>query len=70
MIEYRELLTKAVDALPENNKQTRGEVYERVRAALVAELRAIKPPLEAREITTYRLDLEDCIRRFENQAAE
>jgi hypothetical protein len=33
-------------------------------------LRAINPPLAARDITTHRLQLEDCIRQVEQEASE
>ena len=70
MANYQELLTKAVNALPENNGAARREVYEKARKALVAQLRGIDPPLPAREITQHRLELEDCIREVENAATE
>src|SRR5690606_26574313 len=38
--------------------------------ALVSQLRAIEPPLPAREITTHRLNLEDCIRQVEQEATD
>ncbi len=70
MADYRELLRKAIDALPENTGANRRAVYEKARTALVAQLRAIEPPLPAREITTHRLALEDCIREVEHEATE
>ncbi len=70
MADYRELLRRAVDALPENNGAARRQVYEKARSALVAQLRAIDPPLPAREITQHRLQLEDCIRQVEQQATD
>src|SRR5690606_5928864 len=70
MADYRELLRKAIDALPENTDANRRAVYEKARSALVAQLRAIEPPLPAREITTHRLNLEDCIREVEHEATE
>jgi hypothetical protein len=70
MADYRELLRKAIDALPENTGANRRAVYEKARSALVAQLRAIEPPLPAREITTHRLNLEDCIREVEHEATE
>ena len=48
MADYKELLRKAVEALPENNGAARRAVYEKARAALVGQLRAISPPLPAR----------------------
>ena len=70
MADYKELLRKAVEALPENNGAARRAVYEKARAALVGQLRAINPPLPARDITTHRLQLEDCIRQVEQEASE
>ncbi|WP_196260492.1 hypothetical protein [Pelagibacterium limicola] len=70
MADYRELLRRAIDALPENTGANRRAVYEKARSALVAQLRAIEPPLPAREITTHRLNLEDCIRQVEQEATD
>src|SRR5436190_20886393 len=70
MADYKELLRRAVAALPENNGAARRAVYEKARAALVGQLRAINPPLAARDITTHRLQLEDCIRQVEQEASE
>lgn len=70
MADYKELLRRAVEALPENNGAARRAVYEKARAALVGQLRAINPPLAARDITTHRLQLEDCIRQVEQEASE
>ena len=70
MADYKELLRKAVQALPENNGAARRAVYEKARSALVGQLRAINPPLAARDITAHRLQLEDCIRQVEQEASE
>src|ERR1044071_9871902 len=70
MADYKELLRKAVEALPENNGASRRAVYEKARSALVGQLRAIQPPLAARDITTHRLQLEDGIRQVEQEASE
>src|SRR3569833_3243506 len=70
MADNKELLRRAVEALPENNGAARRAVYEKARAALVGQLRAINPPLPARDITTHRLQLEDCIRQVEQEASE
>lgn len=70
MADYKELLRRAVEALPENNGAARRAVYEKARAALVGQLRAINPPLAARDITTHRLQLEDCIRQVEQESSE
>ncbi|GGA57716.1 hypothetical protein [Pelagibacterium lentulum] len=70
MADYRELLRKAIDALPDNTGANRRAVYEKARSALVAQLRAVEPPLPAREITQHRLNLEDCIRQVEQEATD
>src|SRR6187551_1211089 len=70
MADYKELLRRAVSALPENNGAARRAVYEKARAALVGQLRAITPPLPARDITQHRLQLEDCIRQVEQEQSE
>src|SRR5690606_23279430 len=70
MADYKELLRKAIAALPENNGASRRAVYEKARSALVGQLRAIQPPLAARDITTHRLQLEDGIRQVEQEASQ
>lgn len=70
MADYKELLRRAISALPENNGAARRAVYEKARSALVGQLRAISPPLPARDITQHRLQLEDCIRQVEQEASE
>jgi hypothetical protein len=70
MADYKELLRRAIEVLPENNGAARRAVYEKARSALVGQLRAINPPLAARDITQHRLQLEDCIRDVEREASE
>ncbi|MDB5560670.1 MAG: hypothetical protein JWN11_88, partial [Hyphomicrobiales bacterium] len=70
MADYKELLRRAVEALPENNGAARRAVYEKARSALVGQLRGLNPPLAARDITQHRLQLEDCIRQVEQEASE
>ncbi|HVW93653.1 MAG TPA: hypothetical protein VHB74_13745 [Devosia sp.] len=70
MADYKELIRKAIQALPENNGAARRAVYEKARSALVGQLRALDPPLSPREITQHRLQLEDCIRQVEQEASE
>jgi|GEM_PF-453994 len=70
MADYKELIRRAIEALPENNGAARRGVYEKARAALVNQLRAINPPLPARDITQHRLNLEDCIRQVEQEATD
>lgn len=70
MATYKELLKRALDALPDNTPPTRRAVYEKARSALVGQLRAIAPPLPARDITQHRLQLEDSIRAVEQEAVD
>jgi len=70
MADYKELLRRAINALPENNGAARRAVYEKARSALVAQLRAISPPLPPKDITQHRLQLEDCIRQVEQETSE
>jgi hypothetical protein len=65
MADYHPLITRAVDGLANNTAEARRTLYERARAALVAQLRGIEPPLSEAEITRERLALEDAIRKIE-----
>jgi hypothetical protein len=65
MIDYHPLLLQAIAALADNDDAARRALYERGRAALLTELRAVKPPLSESEITGERLALEEAIRRIE-----
>ena len=59
MADYHPLITRAVEGLAANNTaEARRTLYERARAALVAQLRGIDPPLSEAEITRERLALE------------
>jgi hypothetical protein len=68
MTDYLPLLSRAVANL-ENNPEARRKVYDRARQALLAQLRAMNPPLAEAEITRERLALEEAIRRLDQQAA-
>jgi hypothetical protein len=65
MTDYHPLLLQAIAALADNDHAARRALYERARAALLTELRAVKPPLDESEITRERLALEEAIRRIE-----
>ena len=65
MADYHPLITRAVEGLSNNTAEARRTLYERARAALVAQLRGIDPPLSEAEITRERLALEDSIRKVE-----
>jgi hypothetical protein len=68
MADYHPLIARAVEGLANNTAEARRTLYERARAALVAQLRGIDPPLSEAEITRERLALEDSIRKVEAEA--
>ncbi|MGA8157898.1 MAG: hypothetical protein WB822_17185 [Rhodoplanes sp.] len=65
MADYYPLLAKAVAGL--QNAQDRRGLYERGRAALIAELEAIRPPLGRAIIYKERLAFEEAIRKVETE---
>lgn len=65
MADYYPLVARAVAGLEKNTGEARRALYERARAALVAQLRASEPPLAEADITRERLGLEEAIRRIE-----
>ncbi|MFZ1150282.1 MAG: hypothetical protein WAR76_11180, partial [Xanthobacteraceae bacterium] len=68
MTDYHPLITRAVEGLGNNTAEARPTLYERARAALVAQLRGIDPPLSEADITRERLALEDAIRKVEAES--
>src|SRR5499427_10003356 len=68
MADYHPLIARAVEGLGNNTADARRTLYERARAALVAQLRGIDPPLSEAEITRERLALEDAIRKVEAES--
>jgi hypothetical protein len=69
MADYYPLIARAVAGLERNTAEARRALYERARAALVAQLRGVVPALEESEITRERLALEESIRKVEAEAA-
>ena len=65
MADYHPLIARAVEGLGTSSGEARRALYERARAALVAQLRGIDPPLSEADITRERLALEDAIRKVE-----
>jgi len=70
---YYDLLAPAVTRLKENTGDSRRALYDRVRTALVDQLRGMDPPLDNSDIIREQLALEDAIcnvevdcRSFEN----
>jgi hypothetical protein len=68
MADYHPLIARAVEGLGSSTGEARRGLYERARAALVAQLRGIDPPLSEADITRERLALEDAIRKVEAEA--
>jgi hypothetical protein len=70
MADFYPLINKTVAALdPDSSPEARRIVYERARAALLAQLRAASPPFTEAEITHERLALEEAVRIVEREAA-
>ncbi|MFD1333735.1 hypothetical protein ACFQ4O_17155, partial [Methylopila musalis] len=67
MADYYPVLSRAVAGLPANTGENRRAVYERARAAIIRQLRSIDPPLSEEDISRERMQLEDAIRRIEDE---
>ena len=68
MAEYYAVLKKAIDELADNRAEVRRTVYGELRNALIAELKALAPPLSTAEILRRRIELEEAIRKVEREA--
>jgi hypothetical protein len=69
MADYYPLISRAVGALEKNNGENRRAIYDRARAALLAQLRGVTPALDESDITRERLALEESIRKVEAESA-
>ncbi len=69
MTDYHPLIARAVAGLVKNTGAARRALYERARAALIAQLRGVQPALSESEITKERLALEEAIRKVEAESA-
>src|ERR1700694_247160 len=70
MADYYPLIARAFAGLdPSAPGESRRALYERARAALIAQLRSVQPPLSESEITRERLSLEEAVRQVESEAA-
>src|SRR6266705_14628 len=69
MTDYYPLIARAVAGLDKNSGENRRALYERARAALLAQLRGVTPALEESDITRERLALEESIRKVEAESA-
>jgi hypothetical protein len=71
MADYYPLIARAISGLdPSAPGESRRALYERARAALIAQLRSVQPPLTESEITRERLSLEEAVRKVESEAAQ
>jgi len=71
MADYYPLIARAIAGLDPNAPgESRRALYERARAALIAQLRNVHPPLSESEITRERLSLEEAVRKVESEAAQ
>jgi hypothetical protein len=68
MAEYYPLLARAVAALPDSTPESRRSIYERARAALVAQLRAVQPPIAEDDIAHESKMLDEAIAQLEAEA--
>ena len=66
MNDYYPLIAKAVVGL---NAQDRRRLYEHSRNALLAELRALRPPVSDAVIAKERLAFEEAIRKLDAEEA-
>jgi len=67
MADYYPLISKAVSGF--SSAQKRRRLYERGRNTLMAELRALEPPLSEATIAKERLAFEQAIRKVEAEEA-
>src|ERR1700726_3444392 len=71
MADYYPLISRAIAGLdPSVPGESRRAIYERARAALIAQLRSVDPPLSESEITRERLSLEEAVCKVESEAAQ
>src|SRR5215204_1232862 len=69
MADYYPLISRAVNGLSDKSPHMRRVVYQRARAALIAQLQSLDPPLATAEITRERLALEEAIDWLEAEYA-
>src|SRR6266700_2876556 len=71
MADYYPLIARAIAGLdPAAPGESRRALYERARAALIAQLRSVQPSLSESEITRERLSVEEAVRKVESEAAQ
>ncbi|WP_449254864.1 histidine kinase [Bosea sp. (in: a-proteobacteria)] len=70
MADFYPILARAVAGLPDNTPEARRAIFDRARAALVAQLRGLDPPLSEAEIMRERLTLDEAVARIEAEYDE
>jgi lipoprotein-anchoring transpeptidase ErfK/SrfK len=70
MNEYERILRKAVAELGDSDRASRYVVYERARAAVLKQLRALDPPKTDQEIDEYIAALHAAVQHIETEFAE
>jgi hypothetical protein len=71
MADYFPLISKVVAGLAANSSsESRQALYDRMRGALLDELRIADPPFSESQIMRERLALEDAVSRVEGEAAQ
>jgi hypothetical protein len=68
MADYYSIIANAVSALDWNTEDGRQRLYERARAALIAEMRGADPALNQSDILVARISLEEAIGEVEAEA--
>jgi hypothetical protein len=68
MVDFHSILAKAIDALDTNTREARWNLYERARAALIAETRGSDPALNQSDFLVAWGSLEEAIGKVEAEA--
>jgi hypothetical protein len=66
--DYYSVIAQAVNRLEPSTAETRRTIYDRARAAMVAPLRSLAPPLRESDINLEQLALEREIRKVETES--
>jgi lipoprotein-anchoring transpeptidase ErfK/SrfK len=69
MVDYVQLISRAVATLNPNTREARQALYQRARQTLVDKLRSIDPTLSHTDLNTERAALESAIQRVERDTA-
>ena len=65
MADYYVILKRAVEALPDGNRERRQAIYDKARKALLTKLQNMDPPLAPSDISRQRMALEEAVRAVE-----